>query len=106
MWTQTTDFVQFFDIRFNPDPRWIMAIPFQTFSARINKKLAARLAGYRLLRPFKEYPCKENSFGVRDAYDWLRGVASAPKDYAIVTATRQDWHTVFFSSNPAKFAFL
>jgi hypothetical protein len=72
-----------------------MAIPFQTFSARIKQRLAARLAGYSLLRPFKEYPCKENFYGVSHAYDWLREVASAPKDYAILAATRQDWHTVF-----------
>jgi hypothetical protein len=72
-----------------------MAIPFSTFSASIKQRLAARLAGYSLLRPFKEYPCKENSYGVRDVFDWLHGVASAPKDYAILAATRQG-HTVFF----------
>lgn len=68
---------------------WIRYIPWNLFAPEIKQRLALGLAGYRSLGPFKIESCRPDApQEVKDAYDWVKAIASQPPDYQILSATR------------------
>lgn len=68
---------------------WIRYIDWTGFAPEIRQRLALGLAGYRLLGPFKVYNVKPDApDDVKAAFEWVRNVARAQPDYAILSATR------------------
>lgn len=68
---------------------WIRHIDWQGFAPEIRQRLALGLAGYRLLGPFKVYNVRPDADDdVKAAFHWVRQVAQARPDYAILSATR------------------
>lgn len=68
---------------------WIKFIDWSTLAPEIRQRFALGLAGYRLMGPFKVYPCRQDaSPEVKNAYNWVREIATKPFDYKILSATR------------------
>jgi len=58
------------------EPVWIRGITWSTFAAAIKQRLGLGLAGYRMLGPFKLYPCRADAPDeAKEAYEWVRAIA-------------------------------
>lgn len=69
---------------------WITELEWSDMAQSVQQRLGLGLAGYRLLGPFKLFPCKADaSREALAAYEWVKNLASQPFDWALHSATRE-----------------
>jgi hypothetical protein len=68
---------------------WIKGLQWSDMAQSVQQRLGLGLAGYRLLGPFKLFPCKQDaSPEAKAAYEWVKALAGQPFDWALHSATR------------------
>lgn len=68
---------------------WIKHLAWGDMAQSVQQRLGLGLAGFRLLGPFKMFPCKENATPeAKAAYKWVSELAVQPFDWALHSATR------------------